>query len=138
MIFWHTLSKKARSCSTSKSVGRKLRIRVFQLHTAVHVDIIKRFVPYIEMRLLAKAAGKQQLLFLPFGVLGDILVKLLPSEIHIAQDGLEQCFIGGCLCDKAVQISVQMLGGLRHIADLQPACDADFACQRIWKSRRLF
>lgn len=37
---------------------------IFELHTGIHVDVVERFVPDIQVRPLAEASGKENLFLL--------------------------------------------------------------------------
>ena len=65
----------------------------FQLHAGQDVDVIQRLIPNIQMGGDAQASRQQQLFLLSLGHALQWALEQIPGEIHVAQDGLEECFI---------------------------------------------
>ena len=63
--------------------------QVFYLHAGKDVNVVERFIPDIQMRLLTQAFGEQDFLFLPLAEFVQPLFKLLPRKIKFPQDGFE-------------------------------------------------
>ena len=62
---------------------------LLKLHPGEDINIVQRLVPHIQVGALAQAAGKKHLLFLPGAIIGQILFKLYPREVQLAENGLE-------------------------------------------------
>ena len=63
------------------------------LHAGEHIDIVKGFVPDIQMRRRNETGRNQNFLFLAFGILRQVLVKLQPLQIQLSKQGQEQAVI---------------------------------------------
>ena len=66
---------------------------LLKLHPGEDINIVQRLVPHIQVGALAQAAGKKHLLFLPGAIIGQILFKLYPREVQLAENGLELCLV---------------------------------------------
>lgn len=110
--------------------GRVPQNEFFHLPSAEHINIVQRLVPYVEMRRHAQAPGQQKLLFLSLAQFAQVLIKVFPAHIHIAQNRFEQCFIQPISLDKIPHAAAQSLRLLRHIGHDQPGRKAHLAFQR--------
>ena len=58
----------------------------FNLNPAKYVDVVERFVPYIQMRLLTQTPRQQHFFLLPCAVIAYVFLKLNTGKIQLSQN----------------------------------------------------
>ena len=97
----------------------------FDLHPGVEVDEVQRFVPDIQVCLLTEAGGQKYLLFLPAGVVSQLLFELDPGKAHLAQNGLEQGFLNVLRLGEGGKGAPEVIGVLGDVRDHQAGGQGD-------------
>ena len=64
--------------------GAVFQNQFFNLHPGENVDVIKRFVPHVQVGRRQQAGRKQHLLFLSFRVVFHLFHKLHPVKIELS------------------------------------------------------
>ena len=99
--------------------GRIFQNQLFDLDAGVEIDVIQRFIPDVQMGLLAQAFGKEHLFLLSGGKGFHVLLELHGGKAQLVQQRLKETFLNLTAFCELGQWPPQTGGVLGHIGQDQ-------------------